>query len=80
MSDLDILKQTNPDLGEYLECWRTHHQRLYDLTQITEQSNFHEAILDIARHMAKVSQNGNLSLQVSNNGVTGLVITVTPNA
>ena len=78
MKDLEILKENNPDLALYLEEWRKNFQRSFDFTEESEQANFHEAVLDIVRHMAKSSSSGNLNLSVSVDGPTGLAINVSP--
>ena len=78
MNDLEVLKQSNPELAEYLELWRSRHQKNFNFTEMEQQSEFHEAVLDMARHMAETSESGSLTLEVSNSGAAGLIIRVTP--
>jgi len=76
MSDLEILKQDNPDLVQLLERWRSKYERSFDLKDPAEQATFYEGVLEIARHMAVTAETGTAKLTVSNVGVAGLTLSV----
>jgi hypothetical protein len=82
MSDLEILKQKKAELAEYLEHWRSRYQRYYNLTEKTEQADFYEGVLEMARHMAVTGGIGHMEIKVTTEGVSVLQISIgtTPGA
>lgn len=81
MSDIEILRQKDPELADFIERWRSKYGRTFDLSDDREQANLYEGLLEMGRHVATASEgNATVSLSVNNNGVTGLIVDVTPAA
>lgn len=76
MSDLEILKQNKPKVADLLERWRSKYERTFDLKDPAEQASFYEAVVEMARHMAVAAETGTAKLTASNEGATGLIISV----
>jgi len=76
MSDLEILKQNDPEMAEVLERWRSRYEKDYDLTGRADQATFYEGVTEMARHMAVTAKTGTAKLTVSNDGASGLTIVV----
>jgi hypothetical protein len=75
----EILRQKNPALADFTERWQSRYSRSYDLSSTSDQADFYEGVLEMARHMASASKTGRLELSVSPDGPAGLKLDVVPN-
>lgn len=78
MADTELLKQTRPDVAEFVERWKERYASHYDFEDDAQQARFYEGILEIARHIAQASTNATLNVEVSTEGVSGVRITSVP--
>jgi len=78
MSDMELLKQTRPDVAEFLERWRERYGGDRNLEQESDKAEFYEGVLELARHIAQTSTNATLHVDVSTEGVSGVRITSVP--
>lgn len=74
MSDLTVLREKNPALAEFVQAWESKYQRAYDLSEVGQQADFYEGVLEMARHIAKTNSGANLRVGVSTTGVSELLI------
>ena len=80
MSDLEILRQKNPNLAEFIEQWRNKYgNRVFDLeNNVADQADFAEGMMEMARHMASGMRSADFTLKVCNEGVTGFEVSGAP--
>jgi len=79
MSDVEILRQKDPNLADLIDQWRAKFQgRPFDLTKEADRADFYEGIMEMTRHIASGSASGMLHLTVCNDGVTGLSVSSVP--
>jgi hypothetical protein len=78
MSDTEILEQKNPALADLVKRWQSKYARSYDLTNVRDQADFYEGVLEMTRHMASASGTGRLDLTVGPDGPNALRLNVTP--
>lgn len=76
--DLELLRQKSPAIAELVERWESKYARAYDLTDAAEQATFFEGVLEAARSIASASSTGRLTLNVTNDGISGLVVSAAP--
>lgn len=79
MEDMTILRQRKPNIAQFLESWVSKNEkRQFDFSKEEDQADFFEALQDMGRHIAHVSQSATLSSIVSVDGVNTLYVNVTP--
>lgn len=78
MADTELLKQTRPDVAEFVERWTKQYAGNCNFESEAEQAAFYEGVLEIARHIAQASTNATLNVEVSTEGVSGVRITSVP--
>lgn len=79
MEDMTILKQRKPNVAQFLESWIARNEkRSFDFSKEEDQADFYEALQDMGRHIAHVSQSATLSSIISVDGVNTLYVNVTP--
>ena len=80
MRDLEILRQKDPNLADFIEQWRSKYDgRVFDLeNNVADQADFAEGMMEMARHMANGLVSADITLDVCNDGVTGLEISGSP--
>ena len=74
MSDLTVLKEKNPAVAEFVQAWEAKYQRTYDLSEVGQQADFYEGVLEMARHVAKTNSGVTLKIGVSTTGVSEMLI------
>jgi predicted trehalose synthase len=74
----ELLRQTRPDVAEFVERWKKRHVGNYNFEDEAQQAEFYEGVLEIARHIAQASTNATLNVEVSTEGVSGVRITSVP--
>ena len=68
--DMTILRQKEPAIAEFIDDWKKQYEnRKIDLTKEEGQAEFYEAMVEMARHIAHVSDSVTLSTLVNNLGV-----------
>lgn len=77
MSDMDILREKDPQKAEFLDQWMGKYQRHLDLSEPANQATFYEGMLEMARHVAASAGGAMMSIQVSTEGVSRLSVIVT---
>ena len=71
MSDLEVLKQRKPAIAEFIEQWRKKYEnRVFDFKKETEQADFYEAMLEMARHIAHTADSAKLVTAASVDGMS----------
>ena len=79
MENITILKQRKPNVAQFLESWAAKNERRqFDFSNQEDQADFFEALQDMGRHIAHVSQSATLSCIVSVDGVDTMYVNVTP--
>lgn len=68
----------NPVLAEFCDRWATKYARAYDLSNPSDQADFYEGVLEMARQMAVGSKTGDLYLSVCPEGPCSLKVSVSP--
>jgi len=74
MSDLDLLKEKEPAIAEFVADWRNKFARTYDLSDTSEKANFYEGLSEMAKHIASLSDGASIAVDVSVDGVSGVRI------
>jgi hypothetical protein len=69
MSDIEILKEKNPSVAEFVESWRRKYQRGYDFSRVEDQAIFYEGMLELGRHIPLHSGTASLSVHANTCGV-----------
>ena len=77
MSDIELLKQTRPDVAEFVERWRKRYAGNYNFEE-TRQAEFYEGVVEIARHIAHAAMSASVDIDVSIEGVSSVRITAVP--
>lgn len=77
MTSLEILKEKNPAVAEFLELWISKYQKNYDLSKPEEQATFYEGMLEIARFIAKNNQSAFLRCTPCSSGLSELIVGAT---
>ncbi len=75
---MEILRQKNPPLAEFLELWKSKYEGVHDFEGNEQRAKFYEGVLEIARFIAATSQSASVKLGVSTEGVDSLQIQVVP--
>lgn len=79
MSDLEVLRQKNPNLASFIEQWRGKYgNRVFNFEKMSDQADFAEGMMEMARHMATCMQSASFNLNVCNDGVTGIEVAGSP--
>jgi len=73
-----ILEENNPAAAEFLKLWQSKYQENFDLSKIEDQANFYEAVLEMARFMAKNSSTASIECSPTSVGVGCFSISTTP--
>lgn len=75
--EMTVLRQKNPAIAGFLDQWKSKYEkRRFDLTKESEQADFYEAMLEMARHIAHVADGATLDTIVSIEGVNTLYVNV----
>ncbi len=76
--DMTVLRLKNPAIAEFLDQWKSKYEkRRFDLTKESDQADFYEAMLEMARHIAHVADSATLDTIVSIEGVNMLYVNAT---
>ena len=76
--DMTILRQNKPAIAEFIDDWKNRYEnRKIDLTQESGQAEFYEAMVEMARHIAHVSDSVTLNTLVNNLGVDTVYVKAT---
>ena len=69
MSDLDILRQKNPQQAKALELWRQKYEgRKYDFGKPEDQADYYEALTELAKLITRTSVSALLSTRCGEQG------------
>lgn len=75
---MTVLRLKNPVIAEFLDQWKNKYEkRRFDLTKESDQADFYEAMLEMARHIAHVADSATLDTIVSIEGVNMLYVNAT---
>lgn len=80
MPDVRILIPKNPERADFVQQWTKAFEREYDTTKARGQREMVEAAAEMAKHIATNSRIASVTAEVSEDGVTRLVVTATPDS
>ena len=80
MSEISILKEMNPTVAGFIESWKSKYERKFDLSDVEQQAIFYEAMLELARFVAKTSDHAALSCELCTEGISQVKLLVKPHA
>ena len=78
MFDFSVIKNTNPAIAGFVEYWKNKYDRKYDFSKVDQQALFYEGMLELARFVAKNSENANVNSFLGPAGFSEIKISLNP--
>ncbi len=74
---IEELKVTKPEIGRFVEEWQAKYgNKSFDLSNVSGQATFYEAITEMTKHIAVASHAAKVSIAVGSAGVVQLSVNV----
>lgn len=78
MQSVEPLRQTDPEMAEWVSSWQQTFERSYDFSKDDEKAAFEEALQTMGKFIASSNKDSTVSLNLSSDGVTALITQTSP--